>query len=89
MHMITTLSARSAVVKQGGASAEALRVDWWVDVQGGVQGAVRSWVEWADAGLLLLNMKHNRWCANVGRAHRSNGIFYVVSLQVPFCCLPW
>ncbi|CAL8468734.1 g8274 [Coccomyxa elongata] len=49
--------------------------------QGGVQGAVRSWVEWPEAGLLLLNMRHNRWCGNIGRAHRSNGIFYVVSLQ--------
>lgn len=42
---------------------------------------VRSWVEWPEAGLLLLNMRQNRWCGNIGRAHRSNGIFYVVSLQ--------
>lgn len=49
--------------------------------QGGVQGRVRTWVAWPEAGLLLLNMRDNRWCANVGRAHRSNGIFYVVDLQ--------
>ena len=50
-------------------------------VQGGVQGRVRSWVAWPEAGLLLLNMRDNRWCAGVGRAHARNGIFYVVDLQ--------
>ena len=49
--------------------------------QGGVQGRVRSWVAWPEAGLLLLNMRDNRWCAGVGRAHARNGIFYVVDLQ--------
>ena len=50
-------------------------------VQGGVQGQVRSWVATPpETGLLLLNMRDNRWCSNVGRAHRSNGIFYVVDL---------
>ncbi|KAK9844115.1 hypothetical protein WJX81_004810 [Elliptochloris bilobata] len=52
-----------------------------VCTQGGVQGRVRSWVVWPEAGLLLLNMRDNRWCANVGRFHASNGIFYVVDLQ--------
>ena len=51
-------------------------------VQGGVQGHVRSWVDWPEAGLLLLNMRGNRWCGNIGRPHKSNGIFYVVDLQV-------
>ena len=50
-------------------------------MQGGMQGQVRSWVDWPEAGLLLLNMRGNRWCGNVGRAHKSNGIFYVVDLQ--------
>ena len=36
---------------------------------------------WLEAGLLLLNMRENRWCASVGRAHASNGVFYVVDLQ--------
>ena len=52
-----------------------------VRVQGGVQGRVRSWVAAPpETGLLLLNMRDNRWCGNVGRAHRSNGTFYVVDL---------
>jgi len=39
-------------------------------------------VDWPEAGLLLLNMRSNRWCGNIGRAHKSNGIFYVVDIQV-------
>ena len=31
-------------------------------MQGGSQGQVRSWVDWPGAGLLLLNMRGNRWC---------------------------
>lgn len=44
-------------------------------LQGGVQGQVRSWL--CLPGSLVLNMKHNRWCGNVERAHKSNGIYYV------------
>ena len=32
--------------------------------------------------MLLLSMAGNRWCANIGRPHKSNGIFYVIDLQV-------
>lgn len=54
-----------------------------------MQGRVRSWVAWPEAGLLLLNMRDNRWCAGVGRAHASNGIFYVVDLQARLIrCMP-
>ena len=42
---------------------------------------MRSWVATPpETGLLLLNMRDNRWCGNVGRPHRSNGVFYVVDL---------
>ena len=41
--------------------------------QGGVRGFIRSWVELADVGVLLFNIGGNRWCGNVGRAHKSNG----------------
>lgn len=44
--------------------------------QGDVQGRVRCWQYLPDSATLLLSMRDNRWCANVGRAHRSNGIFY-------------
>lgn len=49
--------------------------------EGGVQGRVRSWVAFPDIGVLLYNMRDNRWCANVGRPHKSNGVFYVVDLH--------
>ncbi|KAK9831167.1 hypothetical protein WJX74_005824 [Apatococcus lobatus] len=47
---------------------------------GGLVG-VRSWVVWQAEGLLLFNMKGTRWCGNVQREHRSNGIFFVIDLQ--------
>jgi hypothetical protein len=47
---------------------------------GGGRGAVRSWAP-LGAGALLLNLRGNRFCGNVGREHRSNGVFYVVDLQ--------
>ena len=50
--------------------------------QGGRQGWVRSWVMNGSATLLLLNMAGNRWCGNMEREHRSNGIFYVADLTV-------
>jgi hypothetical protein len=49
--------------------------------QGGTQGRVRTWMALADAGVALFNMRGNRWCNNVGRQHKSNGIFYVVDLE--------
>jgi hypothetical protein len=44
-------------------------------LQGGVQGEVRSWL--CLPGSVVYNMKNNRWCSNVERAHKSNGIYYV------------
>ncbi|GFR48547.1 hypothetical protein Agub_g10446, partial [Astrephomene gubernaculifera] len=35
---------------------------------------------------LLLSMRNNRWCANVGRPHRSNGIYYQVDLRGGVWC---
>ncbi|DBB12653.1 hypothetical protein WJX82_001501 [Trebouxia sp. C0006] len=49
--------------------------------QGGVQGSIRSWVLWDDIGVFLYNIKDNRWCGNIGRAHKSNGIYLIVDLQ--------
>lgn len=47
---------------------------------------MRSWALLDGGSLLLLNMRGNRWCSNVGRAHKSNGIFYVVDLQQGWWC---
>lgn len=49
--------------------------------QGGVKGKIRSWVAWDDIGVMLYNIKDNRWCGNIGRAHKSNGIFIIADLQ--------
>lgn len=49
--------------------------------QGGVQGCIRSWVHWDDIGAMLYNIKDNRWCGNINRAHKSNGIYIIADLQ--------
>lgn len=51
-------------------------------MQGGVQGSVRSWIIWDDIGVILYNIKDNRWCGNIERAHKSNGIYIIADLQV-------
>ena len=49
--------------------------------QGGTAGHVRSWI-WLPAEMvLLLNIGGNRFCGNIGRQHKSNGIYYIVDLQ--------
>ena len=52
-------------------------------LQGGVQGRVRSWAD-SQQGQVMLSMQHNRWCGNIGRAHRSNGI-YIIGEQQASC----
>jgi len=49
--------------------------------EGGSQGSIRSWVWWQENSLLILNISGNRFCANIGRQHKSNGIYMVVDLQ--------
>ncbi len=47
--------------------------------QDGKQGEVRSWAA-VGPDVLLLSVRGSRWCGNIGRHHRSNGIYYVVDL---------
>lgn len=45
-----------------------------------MQGYVRTFVYCRASATLLLGVKGNRWCGAVGRAHRSNGVYYVANL---------
>ena len=49
---------------------------------------MRSWLLLEGTGALLLSMAGNRFCAHIGRPHKSNGIFYVIDLTVGAlaCC---
>ncbi|KAL3137732.1 hypothetical protein ABBQ38_004998 [Trebouxia sp. C0009 RCD-2024] len=49
--------------------------------QGGVPGSIRSWVHWDDISVILYNIKDNRWCGNIDRAHKSNGIYVIADMQ--------
>jgi hypothetical protein len=58
-------------------------------LQRGAPASVRSWGVAPQAGLLLFNMRGGRWCGNVGRQHRSNGIYFVGgSPGAVLCCRP-
>ncbi|MEW5300383.1 MAG: hypothetical protein WDW36_003318 [Sanguina aurantia] len=57
-----------------------------VCAQGGTRGHVRSWVHLAAAGVLMLNMRGNRWCGNIEAEHKSNGVFIVVDLVLGVWC---
>lgn len=50
-------------------------------MQGGVPGSIRSWVHWDDISVILYNIKDNRWCGNIDRAHKSNGIYVIADMQ--------
>lgn len=45
----------------------------------GTCGQIRSWAA-VGQDVVLVSMKGTRWCGNVGRHHKSNGIYYVVDL---------
>jgi len=49
--------------------------------RGGVEGSIRSWLYFPESGYLIYNISQNRYCENIGRAHRSNHVFYVVDLR--------
>ena len=44
-------------------------------VRGGGAATVRSWAVFLSARCLVLNLAHNRFCANIGRPHVSNGVY--------------
>ncbi len=48
-----------------------------------MQGRIRNWLLVGD-GVLVFNIRGNRFCRNVGRAHKSNGI-YVVGAAYVYC----
>lgn len=48
---------------------------------GGPSAAIRGWASLDGGAVLLFTIKGSRWCGNVGRHHRSNGVYYVADLQ--------
>eukprot|EP00698_Gefionella_okellyi_P026312 TRINITY_DN996_c2_g1_i1.p1 TRINITY_DN996_c2_g1~~TRINITY_DN996_c2_g1_i1.p1 ORF type:complete len:502 (-),score=60.13 TRINITY_DN996_c2_g1_i1:432-1937(-) len=53
---------------------------------GGVQGALRSWIYYQASQTIVYNVVQNRWCGNVQRPHKSNGIYIVADL-LKRCCV--
>lgn len=46
--------------------------------RGGIQGKIRAWSH--EGSYFFYQMSENRWCENIGRAHKSNNIIWNVDL---------
>ena len=59
----------------------AFMLDGWATKSGCAAGRVRGWSlrrgAGGEASALTLALADNRWCAHVGRPHRSNGVYLV------------
>lgn len=42
---------------------------------------IRSWVSLDDGSVMLYNVSGYRYCDNIGREHKSNGVFFVIDLK--------
>lgn len=50
--------------------------------KGGVQGQIRRWVYFPQGKLITYDVINNRWCENIGRAHKSNNVMIVADLRL-------
>jgi hypothetical protein len=50
-----------------------------LSTRGGIQGRIRAWS--LEDGQLSYQMSDNRWCENIGRAHKSNNVIWNVNLK--------
>lgn len=46
------------------------------------QGYIRCWFYFPQSELLVYEIANNRFCHNIGREHKSNGIMYVANLKL-------
>ncbi|ELT98007.1 hypothetical protein CAPTEDRAFT_224955 [Capitella teleta] len=44
-------------------------------------GSVRQWVYFSHGQIIIYNIVRNRWCANIGRMHKSNKIMLIADLK--------
>eukprot|EP00058_Branchiostoma_floridae_P018553 XP_002604042.1 hypothetical protein BRAFLDRAFT_71668 [Branchiostoma floridae] len=68
----------------GCSSSPYPEVDAYVVLQAsreGVHGGIRQWTYFSQGEVLMYDIAHNRWCENIGRAHRSNHVMFVADLK--------
>ncbi|XP_078581195.1 DNA-directed primase/polymerase protein-like [Branchiostoma floridae x Branchiostoma japonicum] len=78
-------TSREATGQLSGCSSSPYpEVDAYVVLQAsreGVYGGIRQWTYFSQGELLMYDIAHNRWCENIGRAHRSNHVMFVADLK--------
>lgn len=52
-----------------------------VITRGRVEGEIWRWAVFTNAGMVVYDIVKNRWCENIGRAHRRNNVIIVVDLR--------
>ncbi|KAF5838046.1 hypothetical protein DUNSADRAFT_3480 [Dunaliella salina] len=69
-----------------GSSPLGAELDGFVRDVCGTQGGVgssdyRTWMLALESQTITYTSKNTRWCANVGRQHKSNGVYWVIDLR--------
>ena len=49
--------------------------------KGGVQGRIRRWMHFVNSSMMLYDIDKNHFCENIGRAHKSNHIYFIVNMR--------
>ncbi|CAL4133719.1 unnamed protein product, partial [Meganyctiphanes norvegica] len=65
---------------EGFSSSPYQEIDEFINNQIG-QGYIRCWYYYTAGEILIYEIAHYRYCHNIGREHKSNGIFFVVNLR--------
>ncbi|XP_002156811.4 DNA-directed primase/polymerase protein [Hydra vulgaris] len=46
-----------------------------------LNGSIRRWIHYEERHMMIYDLDNNRWCANIGREHKSNHVYYVADLR--------
>ena len=49
--------------------------------KGGIQGTIRRWMHFVNSSMMLYDIGKNHFCENIGRAHKSNHIYFIVDIR--------
>ncbi|KJE89798.1 hypothetical protein CAOG_001222 [Capsaspora owczarzaki ATCC 30864] len=77
-------SSSTTSCSQGEASSPYPAVDAFILNAASAMGPparLRRWIHFSESMCLLYDISGNRWCHNIDREHKSNGVYYVVDLS--------
>ena len=72
------------IVEEGYRGSPYPKIDEFMLTQinkGGVKGTIRRWIHFVNSNMLLYDIDRNHFCENIGRAHKSNHIYFIVDMR--------